>query len=347
MAPPNPDELGRFPKVLLHDHLDGGLRLSTLRELSADLGLAVPVVGPPQRPSLSAYLEMFTPCVAALQSAAALRRVAKEYVEDLAADGVVYAEVRFAPELHTRAGLTLAAAVEAVLQGLRDGMSASVGVGGHDVFVALLLTAMRTSSRAVANSTARLAAGYRHDGVVGFDLAGLETGHPASDHLEAIAIARSGGASVTVHAGESADLGSIRDAIFACGAQRIGHGVRLDCDITGRPGGEAELGATANYVRRRRLTLEMCPSSNVHTGAVPTMAEHPVAKFLRCGLPVTVNTDNRLVSGVTLTSELAACVRTFGWGWDEVHRVTVNALQGAFCDQDRKAKISALLPAPE
>jgi adenosine deaminase len=333
------DQIRRVPKVLLHDHLDGGLRPATIVELARAAGytglptsdpdaLARSMTGAARRGHLELYLEPFRHTVAVMQSAEALTRVAAECAEDLAADGVVYAEVRFAPELHVDLGLRLDQVVEAVLEGFRRG---SAGTG---IEVRALLTAMRTAARSL--EIAELAVQYRDDGVVGFDIAGAEAGWPPSRHLDAFEYVQRENFHITIHAGEAFGLPSIWEAVQFCGAERLGHGVRIIDDITAGPDGTATLGRLASYVRDRRIPLEMCPTSNIQTGVAGSIADHPIGLLRDLQFRVTVNTDNRLMSGVTLSSELCALAEAFGYGWPDIQWLTVNAMKSAFAPFDER-----------
>jgi len=339
---PTPEQVRRAPKVLLHDHLDGGLRPGTVVELADRSGYRhlptrdADALGRWFRDSASAgslerYLEAFRHTVGVLQSASALVRVARECAEDLADDGVVHAEVRFAPELHLEGGLTPPAVVEAVLEGFRQGCA------DRPVRVVALLTAMRHGARAL--EVAELAVRYRSRGVVGFDLAGAEAGFPPSRHLAAFQHVQRAHGHCTIHAGEGFGLPSIREALQECHADRLGHGTRIVDDIALDPGGRAQLGPLAAYVRDRRVPLELCPTSNVHTGAAPSVAEHPVGLLRRLQFRVTVNTDNRLMSGVSLSSELSALVDAFGYGWDDLRWLTMNAAKSAFLPFDERVRL--------
>jgi adenosine deaminase len=330
------------PKVLLHDHLDGGLRPATVIDLARECEYAgLPTADPVElgkwftrgadRRSLELYLDTFAHTVAVMQTRQALTRVAAECAEDLAADGVVYAEVRFAPELHLEGGLTTDEVVEAVLEGFR------VGSAGRPITVRTLLTAMRTTARSL--EIAKLAVRYRDDGVVGFDIAGAEAGHPPSRHLDAFHYIAGENFHFTIHAGEAFGLPSIWEALQWCGAERLGHGVRIMDDITVEPGGRVVLGRLASYVRDRRIPLEMCPTSNVHTGAVPSIEEHPIDLLRRLRFRVTVNTDNRLMSHVTMSSEFATLVRVFGFDLSEMEWLTLNAMKSAFLSFDGRLRI--------
>jgi adenosine deaminase len=339
---PTLDQIRGAPKVLLHDHLDGGLRPATIVELAREAGYeGLPstdveelnrwLTGAAQRGRLELYLEAFQHTVAVMQTREALIRVAAECAEDLAADGVVYAEVRFAPELHVASGLSLDQVVEAVLEGFRRGSS------GRPITVYALLTAMRTAARSL--EIAELAVRHRDAGVVGFDIAGAEAGSPPSRHLDAFQHVQRENFHITIHAGEGFGLPSIWEALQWCGAERLGHGVRIIDDIRVAADGSASLGRLAGYVRDRRIPLEMCPTSNVQTGAATSIKDHPIGLLRELSFRVTVNTDNRLMSGVSLSSEFAALVETFGYGWADVEWLTINAMKSAFAPFDERLHI--------
>ncbi len=334
----------RVPKVLLHDHLDGGLRPATLIELAGQCGYRdLPRADPARLAawlhreagsgSLAHYLGTFGHTVGVMQTAAALHRVATECVEDLADDGVVYAEVRFAPELHTRGGLTMAGAVEAVLTGLAEGERRSAD-SGRPIVMRALLAAMRTEEHSL--EVARLVVRYRDSGVVGFDIAGEEEGNPPTRHLDTFEYLQRENAHFTIHAGESFGLPSIWEAIQFCGAERLGHGVRIVDDIAIDADGTAHLGRLAAYVRDRRIPLEMCPSSNVQTGAAASIADHPIGLLRRLAFRVTVNTDNRLMSDTTLSRELHLLSDAFGYQPDDLRWLTMNAMKSAFLPFDER-----------
>jgi adenosine deaminase len=336
------ETIRQAPKVLLHDHLDGGLRPATVVELARETGYhGLPTTDPAElgrffsagadRKSLELYLEGFEHTVAVLQTREALARVAAECAEDLAADGVVYAEVRYAPELSTRDGLALDGVVEAVLAGFEAGSA------GRGIEVRLIVTAMRQFARSV--EVAELAIRHRDQGVVGFDVAGPEAGFPPTRYLDAFQLIHSANFHVTIHAGEAFGLPSIWEALQWCGAERLGHGVRIVDDIEVRPDGEIRMGRLASYVRDRRVPLEMCPTSNVHTGAVGSVEEHPIDLLRRLRFRVTVNTDNRLMSGVTLSDEFATLSRTFDFGLDEMQWLTLNAMKSAFNPFDERLRL--------
>ncbi len=332
----------RAPKVVLHDHLDGGLRPTTVVELAADVGYrGLPSTDPhdlaswfadsANRKSLERYLEPFSHTIAVMQTPDGLARVAAECAEDLAAEGVVYAEVRFAPELHTDAGLGLDEVMRSVLDGFRT------GARDTGLTVGVLVTAMRTAAR--SREIAELAVRYRDEGVVGFDIAGAEAGYPPTRHLDAFQLVARENFHITIHAGESFGLASIWEALQWCGAERLGHGVRIVDDIRMTPDGQAELGRLASFVRDRRVPLEMCPSSNVHTGAVPSLDQHPIDLLRRLRFRVTVNTDNRLMSNICLSEELRRVAGAFGFGLRELQWLTVNAAKSAFWPFDQRLEL--------
>ncbi|MEU6284206.1 adenosine deaminase [Streptomyces sp. NPDC047028] len=336
------DVIRRLPKAVLHDHLDGGLRPATVVELAAEVGHTLPTTDPAELAAwyveaansgdLVRYIATFEHTLAVMQSRAGLLRVAEEYVLDLAADGVVYAEVRYAPELNTRGGLSLGEVVEAVQEGLAAGM-AKAAAAGTPVRVGTLLCGMRMFDR--VGEAAELAVAYRDAGVVGFDIAGAEDGFPPADHLAAFEHLRRESVPFTIHAGEAHGLPSIHQALQVCGAQRIGHGVRLTEDIV-----DGKLGRLAAWVRDRRIALEMCPTSNLQTGCATSIAEHPITALKDLGFRVTLNTDNRLVSGTTMTREMSLLVEEAGWSVEDLRTVTVNAVKSAFLPFDeRKALI--------
>lgn len=337
----------RAPKVLLHDHLDGGLRPQSIIELAADCGydnlpttdaaaLGTWFFDAANSGSLERYLETFDHTLAVMQTADGLHRVASECAQDLAADGVVYAEVRFAPEQHVSTGLSLTQVVEAALAGVSEGM-ATAQAAGHTIRVQLLLSAMRQHAR--AREIAEFAVAYRDQGVAGFDIAGPEAGFPPTRYLDAFEYLQRENAHFTIHAGEAFGLPSISEALQWCGAERLGHGVRIIDDIEIGADGQATLGRLASYVRDRRIPLEMCPTSNLQTGAVASIADHPIGLLEKLRFRVTVNTDNRLMSNVTMTSEMWALVQAFGYGWDTLQWLTLNAMKSAFLPFDERLAI--------
>lgn len=363
------DTLRRAPKALLHDHLDGGLRPQTIIELADTIGYQ----GLPAREagslgawfrdsadsgSLERYLMTFEQTLAVMQTVAGLHRVASECVQDLADDGVVYAEVRYAPEQHLVDGLSLEDVVEAVNAGFRDGERIAADAG-RGIRVTALLTAMRHAAK--SSQIAELVVRYRGQGVAGFDIAGAEAGFPPTRHLDAFEYLRRENAHFTIHAGEAFGLPSIWEAIQWCGADRLGHGVRIVDDLQfvsggvgtsgfqGDPGevayaahadpSEVTLGGLAGYVRDRRIPLEMCPSSNVQTGAAESVALHPISLLKRLRFRVTVNTDNRLMSGTSMTREMSLLVGEAGWTLGDLRWATINALKSAFIPFDERLAI--------
>ena len=336
------DELIRsLPKVLLHDHLDGGLRPATVIELAEEFGyrnlpthdvadLAQWFNRGAKRNDLVLYLETFAHTVGVMQHRDAIERVSFECAQDLAADGVVYAEVRMAPELCTEAGLTLDEVMTAMMDGFRRGSA------GTDLTIYAILSAMRTAARSL--EIAELAVRWRDAGVVGFDIAGAEAGYPPTRHLDAFEYVRRENFHATIHAGEAFGLPSIWEAVQFCGAERLGHGVRLVDDISGPPGDE-RLGLLAAYVRDRRIPLELCPTSNVNTGVCASIADHPIGMLRRLRFRVTVNTDNRLMSDTSMTRELRQLHESFGWGLDDFEWITVNAMKSAFAPFPERLKV--------
>jgi adenosine deaminase len=337
-APATVEQIRQAPKALLHDHLDGGVRPGTIIELAKEIGyhglpttdagkLANWFVAAASSGSLERYLETFEHTLSVMQTRDALVRIAAECAEDLAADNVVYAEVRFAPELHVENGLELDEIVEAVLEGFR------LGSEGRGIRVVALLTGMRHAARSL--EIAELAIRYRDAGVVGFDIAGAEAGYPPTRHLDAFQYMQRENGHFTIHAGEGFGLPSIWEALQWCGADRLGHGVRIVDDIQiidGKP----VLGRLAAYVRDSRVPLEMCPSSNVQTGAAASIAEHPIGLLRELHFRVTVNTDNRLMSGTSMNLEFERLVEAFGYGLHDLQWFTINALKSSFIPFDER-----------
>ncbi len=346
---PTPDQVRRAPKALLHDHLDGGLRPATIVELAAGIGHELPAddaeslgtwfAESANSGSLERYLETFDHTVAVMQEPEALSRVARECVADLAEDGVVYAEVRYAPEQHVTGGLTLDEVVAAVQQGFDDAMAEA----GGRIVVRQLLTAMRHQAR--SREIAELSVAWRDRGVAGFDIAGAEAGYPPTRHLDAFEYLQRENSHFTIHAGEAFGLPSIWQAIQWCGADRLGHGVRIIDDISvGNPTAPdkppaVELGRLAAYVRDMRIPLEMCPHSNVQTGAATSIADHPIGLLTRLRFRVTVNTDNRLMSQTSMSKEMNALVDAFGYTLEDLRWFTINAMKSAFLPFDERLAI--------
>ena len=356
-----------LPKVVLHDHLDGGLRPATVLEIADEVGHELPVSGADRTAeglarwfresadsgSLERYLETFAHTVGVMQTAPALRRVARESVLDLARDGVVYAESRYAPEQHLEGGLRLEQVVEEVDAGFREGEELAAAEG-RPIVVRSLLTAMRHAAK--SREIAELAVRYRDRGVAGFDIAGAEAGYPPSRHLDAFEYLRRENAHFTIHAGEAFGLPSIWEALQWCGADRLGHGVRIVDDIGFRGAtvtddplaaneaaredpSQLRLGRLAAFVRDTRVPLEMCPHSNVQTGAAPSIAAHPITLLAKLRYRITLNTDNRLMSDTSMTREMHALVTEAGWDLDDLRWVTTNAMKSAFLPFDERLEL--------
>ena len=342
---PTLEQVERLPKALLHDHLDGGLRPETIIEIANEIGHTLPTQDPIELAewfrascdsgSLVLYLETFAHTVAVMQRSKDIVRVARECAIDLARDGVVYAEVRMAPELLTEKGLSLTEIVEAILQGFREGV-VEAQAEGNSIRIFSLLCGMRQNNR--SQEVAEIAVKYRDQGVVGFDIAGPEDGFPPSDQLETFEYLRRENAHFTIHAGEAYGLPSIWEAIQICGAERLGHGVRIadDIDFNHSP---ARLGRLASYVRDRRIPLEMCPSSNIQTGVAASFAEHPIGKLAKLRFRVTVNTDNRLMSATSMSREMHELVKACDWTFLDLQRVTINALKSSFIPFEERLAI--------
>ena len=334
--------LRSLPKVLLHEHLDGVLRPRTLVELAREchytelptedpVALAAWFFRGANQGSLPKYLEGFAHTIAVMQTPEALERVAYEQVEDLKNDGVVYFETRFAPVFHTSRGLTHEQIVAAVLKGLDRGKK-DFGLPSG-----LIICAMRNMS--VSLEMAELAVDFRQRGVVGFDLAGEEGGYPPKKHIEAFHYIQRQNFNITVHAGEGFGKESIWQAIQYCGAHRIGHGTRLVDDIALSGGRAVKLGDLAQYVLDKRIPLEICLISNVHTGAAASLAEHPFKILFQEMFRVTLNTDNRLMSDTNMVKEFQAAADTFGLGVDDFEKITINAMKSAFIPYNDRCRI--------
>jgi adenosine deaminase len=325
--------LKRLPKVLLHEHLDGVLRPETIIELARESGYTELPSEDPQalagwfhqganQGSLAKYLEGFAHTIAVMQTEEALERVAYEEAEDLHKDGVVYFETRFAPLFHTKKGLTNQQVVAAVLKGLARGQR------DFGIRSGLIICAMRNMN--VSLEMAELAVDFRARGVVGFDLAGEEGGYPPKKHVDAFHYIQRENFNITIHAGEGFGKESIWQAIQYCGAHRIGHGTRLIDDIAVADSGVVKLGDLAQYVLDKRIPLEICLLSNVHTGATPSLEQHPFKILYKEKFRVTLNTDNRLMSHTSMTQEFKAAAQTFGLTMDDFEKITTNAMKSAF-----------------
>ena len=337
-----PLDLQSLPKVLLHEHLDGGLRPQTVIELACEVGYAGLPTGDPaelaawffrgaNRGSLPLYLEGFQHTIAVMQTRAALERVAFEFIEDMHQDGVVYAEVRFAPCFHRERGLTDEAIAGAVIDGLNRGEEK------YGVKWGLIICAMR--DRTDSLEAAELAINFRQRGVVGCDLAGEEAGHPPKKHAEAFAAIQRANFYSTLHAGEAFGVASIWQALQICGTHRLGHATQLADDMTIVDGKIVKLGMLAQYILDRRIPLEICLSSNVHTGSVASLAAHPFKLYLDRGFRVTLNTDDRLMSDTTMTKEFAIAVETFGLTLVDLEKITMNSIKSAFIPFDERLRL--------
>lgn len=335
-------DIRRLPKVLLHEHLDGGLRPTTIIDLAAENGyqglpttdshdLAAWFHRGAQRGNLPEYLASFHHTTAVMQTAEALERVAFEFIEDMYDDGVVYAEVRFAPVYHTKHGLTADEVVSAVIAGLERGENT------YGVEWGLIICAMRHMQNSL--ETAELAIRHRDQGVVGFDLAGGEDGFPPKKHVEAFQAIERANFYITIHAGEAYGPESIWQALQYCGAHRLGHATRLRDDIGILPDGSMKLGSLAQYILDRRVPLEMCLLSNLHTGACASLEEHPFALFFRRGFRVCLNTDDRLMSDTSMTRETTLATELFGLDLDELEKLSLNAIKSAFAPYDKRLRL--------
>ncbi|MEJ2577573.1 MAG: adenosine deaminase [Kineosporiaceae bacterium] len=356
---PGADLVAAAPKAVLHDHLDGGLRPATVAEIAAEIGHELPAVDPAELAtwfhtnadsgSLVDYLATFGHAVAVMQRREDLVRVARESAVDLAADGVVYAELRYAPEQHLAAGLSMDEVVEAVQEGFAAGV-AEVAAAGRQIRIVTLLTAMRHAARSM--EIAELAVRHRDDGVVGFDIAGAEAGFPPSRHLDAFEYLHRENFHVTIHAGEAFGLPSIWEAVQVCGTDRLGHGVRVvdDIEVLSDAGSDgpvrARLGRLASWIRDARIPLELCPTSNVHTRAAKSIAEHPITLLKDLRFRVTVNTDNRLMSNTSMTTEMTRLVEEAGWSLGDLRWVTINALKSAFIPFDERLALIETVVKP-
>ena len=341
MTPPKLDRvlLKSLPKVLLHEHLDGVLRPETIIDLAREIGYsALPTHNPQElaawfhqganKGNLAEYLQGFAHTIAVMQTEEALERVAYEQAEDLNRDGVVYFETRFAPIFHTRQGLTHQRVVAAVLKGLERGRQ------DFGIQSGLIICAMRNMK--VSLEMAELAVDFRQRGVVGFDLAGEEGGYPPKKHVDAFHFIQRENFNITIHAGEGYGKESIWQAIQYCGAHRIGHATRLIDDITVSEGKVVKLGDLAQYVLDKRIPLEICLLSNVHTGATPSVSEHPFKIFYQQKFRVMLNTDNRLMSNTSLTREFEVAHQTFRLTLEDFEKLTINAMKSAFLPYDQR-----------
>lgn len=333
----------RIPKVELHEHLDGGLRTETIIELADKRGIKIPSCNNEElaswfhrgcmQKSLSLYLETFSVTTSVMQDKESLFRISKEEIEDLAKENVVYAEIRFAPSLHTKGGLSMEEVVTTVLEGLKAGKKEC------KVEFGLILCAMRHEEPSTTLKTAELAVAFRNRGVVGFDLAGDEYGHPAKKHIEAFQYIKNRNFNITIHAGEAFGVESIWQAVEICGAHRIGHGVRLVEDMTIEDGEIKKMGTLAHYIKDKRIPLEMCLSSNVGTGAVESYETHPFPILFRNNFRVFLSSDNRLMSGTDLTKEMEIASDRYCLDIHDLEKITINAMKSVFIHHDEKLRI--------
>ena len=347
----------KLPKISLHDHLDGGLRPQTIIELAEEIGLELPATNArdlnqwflesANSGSLVEYLKTFDITTAVMQTKHGLTRVAREFVEDLHKDGVIYGEIRWAPEQHLAKGLSLDEVVDAVQDGLDEGVEAVEAAGGY-IRTGQLVTAMRHNNRGL--EIAELAVRHRDNGVVGFDIAGAEAGFPASNHKAAFDYLAEHMFPTTVHAGEADGVESIRDAIVSGRTLRLGHGVRIYQDLLMREedGRDyVQLGEVAEWVHFRQIALELCPTSNMQTGAVADLGDeyvdHPVAILFDLGFRVTISPDNRLMSGTSVTHELEQLVEHFEFDLDDLEQLQLNAAEASFQTLDAREELMELI----
>jgi adenosine deaminase len=338
--------IARAPKVLLHDHLDGGLRPQTMIDHALASGytklpsynpeeLATWFVNACSSGTLELYLETFEHTISVMQTKEEIERVARECVLDLAADGVVYAEVRGAPELFTRKGLSLDQVIEATVEGHKQGMAEAMAAG-REIRVEVLLCALRQNN--LSDEVATKVVKYKGRGVVGFDIAGPEDGFPPTDHIKAFDYLRSNGAHFTIHAGEAFGVESIALAVRDCHAERIGHGIRLIDDID-FSSGTPVMGSLAREILDRQICLEMAPTSNLQTGGAASYETHQIGVMKRLGFNVTINTDNRLMSATSMIREVTEISRGYSWTIDDLHDVARNGIMSAFISEDEKQDI--------
>lgn len=338
------DDIRKLPKVLLHDHLDGGLRPQTVVELAKDQKYdKLPTTDPGElaewfrrgarRGSLRLFLEGFHHTCGVMQTEEALERVAYEMMEDMKRDGVVYVETRFAPVFHIGKALDIHKVVRSVLRGLERGKE------DFGVHYGLIICAMRHMDPSISLDMAELATDFRNRGVLGFDLAGEEGGYPPKKHVEAFHFIQRENFNITIHAGEGFGKESIWQAIQWCGAHRIGHATRLIDDMRVKEGEVLNMGTLAQYVLDKRIPLEICLTSNVHTGAVKSLEEHPFGIYYRYKFRCTLNTDDRLMSNITLTDEYCTAAGTFDLSLDDLEKLTINAMKSAFLPYKQRIAI--------
>jgi adenosine deaminase len=340
--------LRRMPKVLLHDHLDGGLRPRTVVELGREYGVELPTSREEELAkwfheganvgNLTQYLNGFSVTCGVMQEPEALERVAEEMLEDMARDGVAYVETRFSPLFHTERGLRHHQILESVIKGLERGREV------HGVRWGIIICAMRSMDPMTSLEMAELAVAYRNRGVVGFDLAGDEMGHPPKTHLDAFHYVQRENFNITIHAGEAFGKESIWQALQFCGAHRIGHGTRLREDLFLEGERVAGIGSLAGYVLDKRIPIEICLTSNLHTGAASSFTDHPFRYFFDKRFRVTLNTDNRLMSDVTMTGEYGVAAKEYGLNFNDLEKIAINSMKSSFLPyKDRLAVIYDIL----
>jgi adenosine deaminase len=337
------DVIRRMPKVLLHDHLDGGLRPTTVIELAREQDVQLPSKDPEQLArwfhegamvgNLPQYLQGFSVTCAVMQRPEALERVAEEMLEDMAADGVVYVETRFSPLFHTQGGLKHDEVLDSVIRGLERGREA------HGVRWGIIVCAMRSMDPMTSLAMAELAVAYRGRGVVGFDLAGDEMGNPPKHHLDAFQYVQRANFSITIHAGEAFGKESIWQALQFCGAHRIGHATRLREDLFLEGGRVVGIGSLAGYILDKRIPLEICLTSNLHTGAAESYGDHPFRSFFDKKFRVTLNTDNRLMSDVSMTGEFEVAAREYGLDFNDLEKVAINSMKSSFLPYNQRLAV--------
>lgn len=333
----------KLPKVELHDHLDGGLRPSTVIDLAKKNNVSIPSENETELASwfekgcrlksLPLYLETFSVTTSVMQNEEALRRVAREAVEDWKKENIVYGEIRFAPILHTKLGLSMEQVVLAVLSGLEEGKKET------GVSFGLILCALRNQSPNISLEVAQLAVAFRDRGVVGFDIAGEEAGFPPEKHIDACLFIRKKNFNITIHAGEAFGLESIWQAVQTCGAHRIGHGTRIIDDMSIDGLRITKMGDLAHFILDKRFPLEMCLSSNIGTGAAESFADHPFFLLLRNHFRVFLCTDNPLMSSTTLTKEMELACDHYGLSLKDLEKISVNAMKSAFIHHEEKLRL--------
>lgn len=330
------EQIQNLPKILLHDHLDGGLRTQTLLDLAEQQNYPLPATTNKNltklitqtNGSLEKYLTTFQYTTDLMQTPQALHQIAKEAVIDLANDNVIYAEIRYAPLLHTKKGLKPENVVNIINNAINAGMR-QANQNGTPIQIKTILTAMRNTTN--WQQVAELVDTYQGQ-IVGFDIAGPENGYPASNGIKTLNWLRNKNHHLTIHAGEDYGTDAIKDAVHNCGAERLGHGVKLIEDKTNN-------NKLYNFIRDRRITLELCPTSNINTGAIPNIYEHPFDQYYQDNLRVTINTDNRLMSQTSMTNEIDLIANTYNYNINDIFNITLNAAKAAFIPHPQKVAL--------